>query len=82
MADDNEKVVAEFEKGATEIVRASIKAYKRKTNIALRIYYMDEQSGEWRPTKKGVYLPTDYMPELKRAIEALEAGLKEMESQE
>jgi len=81
MAEDKDRVVAKFERSSTEIVRASIKEFKTKKYIDLRIYYMDDQ-GEWKPTKKGISLATDFMPELKAAVEALEAGLKEMEAEE
>jgi hypothetical protein len=42
---------------------------------------MDDQ-GEWKPTRKGISLATDFMPELKTAVEAIEVELKKMESEE
>lgn len=80
MADD--KVVSSFRRNPTEEVRASIKEFKGRTYIDLRIYYLEEQSGEWKPTRKGVSLATDFMPELKEAVESLEKELKEAESQQ
>jgi hypothetical protein len=44
----------------------------------LRIYYMDDQ-GEWKPTRKGISLATDFMAELKQAVEAIETELQQDE---
>lgn len=72
MAED--KVVATFKRNPTEEVRAGIKEFKGRRYIDLRIYYMDDQ-GEWKPTRKGISLSTDFMPELKDAVSQIEAAL-------
>ncbi len=79
MAED--KVVSSFKRNPTEEVRAGIKEFKGRRYIDLRIYYMDDQ-GEWKPTRKGISLATDFMPELKEAVTAIEAELKSMEKEE
>jgi len=76
MAED--KVVASFKRNPTEEVRAGIKEFKGRRYIDLRIYYMDDQ-GEWKPTRKGISLATDFMPELKNAVASIETELKKME---
>jgi hypothetical protein len=76
MAED--KVVASFKRNPTEEVRAGIKEFKGRTYIDLRIYYMDDQ-GEWKPTRKGISLATDFMPELKKAVDSIEKELKKIE---
>jgi hypothetical protein len=76
MAED--KVVATFKRNPTEEVRAGIKEFKGRRYIDLRIYYMDDQ-GEWKPTRKGISLSTDFMPELKEAVGKLEAELANAE---
>ena len=76
MAED--KVVASFKRNPTEEVRAGIKEFKGRRYIDLRIYYMDDQ-GEWKPTRKGISLATDFMPELKNAVDSIETELKKME---
>lgn len=78
MAED--KVVASFKRNPTEEVRAGIKEFKGRRYIDLRIYYMDDQ-GEWKPTRKGISLATDFMPELKNAVESIEGELKKMEKE-
>ena len=74
-----DKVVASFKRSATEEVRASIKDFKGRRYIELRIYYLEEKSDEWKPTRKGVSLSTEFMPELKNAVGSLE---KELQAQE
>lgn len=78
MAED--KVVASFKCNPTEEVRAGIKEFKGRRYIDLRIYYMDDQ-GEWKPTRKGISLATDFMPELKNAVQSIESELKKMEKE-
>jgi hypothetical protein len=78
MAED--KVVAQFKRNPTEEVRAGIKEFKGRRYLDVRIYYMDDQ-GEWKPTRKGISLATDFMPELKNAVEALETELKASEQE-
>lgn len=73
MADD--KVVSSFKRNPTEEVRATLKEFRGKRYLDLRIYYQDE-AGEWKPTRKGVSLSTDFMPELKEAVMSLERALK------
>ena len=78
MAED--KVVASFKRNPTEEVRASIKEFKGRNYIDLRIYYMDDK-GDWKPTRKGVSLATDFMQELKDAVAAMEKALQESKSE-
>jgi len=78
MAED--KVVSSFERNATEQVRATLKEFRGKRYLDLRIYYQDD-AGEWKPTRKGVSLSTDFMPELKEAVLSLERALHEEQSE-
>lgn len=76
MAED--KVVSTFKRNATEEVRIGVKEFRGKRYIDLRIYYMDDK-GDWKPTKKGISLNTEFMPELKQAVLSLEKALAEEE---
>jgi hypothetical protein len=76
MAED--KVVAKFKRNPTEEVRAGIKEFKGRRYIDVRIYYQDDKQ-EWKPTRKGISLATDFMPELKQAVLAIEKELQESE---
>jgi len=75
-------IVYEFEKSRAETIRASLKTYKGKRYVDLRTFYWAEPaSGEeaLAPTKKGVTIALEHLPELRKAVEALcdEAGLAE-----
>ena len=71
-----DEIIAQFEKNATEVVRVSLTEYKGRKLIDMRVYYSDD-SGEYRPTKKGVSLSVDVYPDFKRALLDLEKVLLE-----
>ena len=69
-----DRVVFEFEKSRAETIRASLKTYKGKRYADLRTFYWAEPaSGEeaLAPTKKGVTIALEHLPELRKAIDAL-----------
>jgi len=69
MADDRELVYS-FDKSPTERVQVSLSTFKGKTYVDLRIYYK-ASDGEFKPTKKGITLSPDLLPELGEAIRKL-----------
>jgi hypothetical protein len=76
-----DRVLYSFKRNPTEEVRACVKEFKGRAYIDLRIYYMDDK-GDWKPTRKGVSLATEYMPELKEAVAAIDVELEKMEKEE
>lgn len=51
------------------IIRVSKTTYKEKEYIDVRKYYQDKDTGEWKPTRKGI----TFNPELKdKVIEGLQ----------
>ncbi len=79
MAED--KVVHSFKRTPTEEVRATVREYRGRTYIDLRIYYMDN-SGEWRPTRKGIALSTEFLTDLRTCVNKFEEELKALEQAE
>ena len=69
MADEKE-LVHSFDRSPTEQVQVSLSKYKGKTYVDLRIYYK-ASDGEYRPTKKGITMSPDLLPELGEAIRKL-----------
>ena len=69
MADEKE-LVHSFDRSSTEQVHVSLSKYKGKTYADLRIYYK-ASDGEYRPTKKGITLSPDLLPELGEAVRKL-----------
>lgn len=77
------KTVMAFKKNVAEEVRATLQEYKGRHYVSLRIY-VENDLGEWVPTKKGLTLTVDLLPELVQAVrlleaEAIRAGLVEEE---
>lgn len=68
--------VARFQKNSVEEVRAQITNYKGHDLIDLRVFVIKENS-DGIATRKGLTLNVDLLPELKRAVLALEKALKE-----
>lgn len=69
MADEKE-LIHVFDKSATEQVQVSLNTFKGKTYVDLRIYYK-ASDGEYRPTKKGITVSPELLPELGEAIRKL-----------
>lgn len=72
MAED--KVLHSFKKTATEEVRAIVREYRGRLYFDLRVYYVDND-GEWRPTRKGIALSADFLPEIKQCMEKFETEI-------
>lgn len=66
-------IIGEIEKNTKERIRVSIEEFHGHTLINCRVYFKTD-SGEWRPTKKGIALGMNNIDEV---IELLkEAGKK------
>ena len=74
-----DKTVYTFRKNATEEVRASIRKFKDHIYLDLRAW-AEKESGhaEFKPTPKGLSLSVYVLPELKRAVLALEREVARM----
>lgn len=62
----------EVQKNTQEKIRVEKRKYKGREFVDVRTYYLDD-SGEWKPSPKGVTFRPDQLEEI---IEALE-GVKE-----
>ena len=51
---NKENIIEQVPKNSTEVYRISEKEYEGYRFIDVRIYYMDKNSGEYKPTKKGI----------------------------
>ena len=68
----NKQVVYEFQRNQNERVCATIGSYKDRVYIDLRVFFNDPESGELRPTKKGLTIENTLLPHLKNALIACE----------
>lgn len=69
-------LIAKFPKNSTEEVRLQIVSYKGYDLIDLRVWLPGKDNGEGIPTRKGLSLNIELLPELKKAILALEEVFK------
>lgn len=62
------ELVAEIQKNATEKVIVGLREFKGRPFADVRIYFEDE-SGQYKPTKKGVAIRPSLLFDLRRAID-------------
>lgn len=61
----------DVQRNEREIVRVALSEFNEREYIDIRIFYKDDATGEYKPTKKGVTLSKELYPELKEAILSL-----------
>jgi hypothetical protein len=69
-------IVYEFERGYDSVIRASVSTYCGKEYLDLRLWMTID--GELRPTRKGISVYRDYLPQLREAVERLGAAVAEV----
>ena len=67
-----DQILYEFTRNQDEKVYFTLRKYKDRKYIDLRIFYHPEDADGMRPTKKGVTLAVELLPELKKGILACE----------
>ena len=68
-----ENLITQIKKNSSEVYRIYEKEYEGYKFIDVRIYYMDRKTGDWKPTKKGISLMPNNVPDV------IEGILKAME---
>ena len=66
---DKPRVIHSFQKNPEEEVRFSLKDYKERQYLDLRLWFQPSKGGEYLPTKKGLTLSVEFLPELKKGVE-------------
>jgi len=69
--DDDRILIDEFEKNSSETVRTSISEFRGKLYCDFRVWSAgaSETLGEIRPTKKGLTISTEILPDLLKAVQ-------------
>lgn len=67
-----------FAKSSDQEVRFSAGEYRNKMYFDLRIFVKDEEADEWFPTKKGITLPFDLVPELRKGLDRFNESLNSL----
>jgi hypothetical protein len=76
MSEQPDDVVYEFEAGR-HTIRARLSHFRGKTYLDLRTWYEPEPGQPLRPTQKGVSVGVEYLEELKEAVDALAAAVRQ-----
>lgn len=69
-----ERLIYEFQKNELESVKCQFTEYKGHELIDLRVYFKGSEAEH--PTKKGICISVDFLPELKKAIDLAIAEVK------
>lgn len=56
-------LIGEIQKNSMEKIRVSTETFKGHSFIDIRVYYEDD-TGEWKPTKKGIAIAPDKVDSL------------------
>lgn len=68
-------IVKDIDKGGGEIIRVEVSEYKGQKYLNLRIWYMDKNSNDYRPTQKGIAVRPDLYNQIKDAVLEAESHL-------
>lgn len=66
---EKDRVIHAFQKNPEEEVRLSLREYKDRHYLDLRLWFQSANDGEYYPTKKGLTLSLEYLGELKKGLE-------------
>lgn len=70
-------ILAEIPREGGEVLRISIGEFKGRKLLNIRIWYTDSESGELRPTKKGVTVNAGQYQNFMKAVESAAGQLGE-----
>ena len=65
-----DQIVHAFKKTETEELRLTLRHFKGKAYLDLRVYFRAEGMKEFKPTRKGLTLAAEFAPELERAFQS------------
>ena len=71
-----ERVVKTIERGPTQQIQVRLTTFRGREYLDLRNFYLDEESAEWKPTKKGIAVPVELYDELMAALTEAGEALK------
>jgi len=68
-------IIRDIEKGNGEIFRVEVSEFKGVKYLNIRVWYTDKESGEYKPTQKGIAIKPELYPQLKEALAEAEKEL-------
>lgn len=79
---DKAHVVHSFQKNPEEEVRLALREYKDRQYLDLRLWFQPSHGGDYLPTKKGLTLSVEFLPELKKGLERAGKAVTELALQQ
>ena len=74
-SDEESQIVYTFPRNEGEEVHFTLHKYRGRYYVDLRLWFQQEGETELKPTKKGISLAADRLPELKEGLNHLSAAL-------
>lgn len=71
-------IIKDIEKGGGEIIRVEVSEFKGQNLLNIRTWYTHKESGEYKPTQKGIAIKPELFDQLKEAILQAESELKNL----
>lgn len=69
-------VVYRFQKNPEEEVRFSLREYRERQYVDLRIWFLPASGSEYHPSKRGLTLGLNWFGEVKKGIERMDEALQ------
>lgn len=63
-----EKIMTDLQTSKTGIIRVTKTNFKGKDYLDIRKYYLDKETEEYKPTRKGCTIPLNLIEKIKEAI--------------
>lgn len=73
---EEERLIKAFERGAGQQLQVRLVTFRGREYLDLRNFYLDEND-EWKPTRKGIAIPTELYEDLMTALNEVGKILKE-----
>lgn len=75
---DEGTVVHKFQKNPEEEIRMTLRDYKDRRYLDVRLWFQPSNGGDYRPSKKGITFSVDHLDELKKGLERVKKAAVEM----
>lgn len=72
----NDQVLYQFSRNQDESVFVTLRDYKNKKYVDLRVFFQPKDAEDMKPTKKGLTLGVEHLGELKKGILICEKQLQ------
>lgn len=80
--EEESRIVYTLPRNEGEEIHFTLRKYKNRYYIDLRLWFQQEGETEFAPTKKGISLPADRLPELKEGLNQLSLALSKAQEWE